>query len=431
MPKSGPIIREKPVNPRKKQQAKLLLFTFVGILVLAAVPLYFLLPKEDTFKLTDYTYAEVKSRTFRQIVPVVGQILPEKQITINAPFKGEITNIYVEPGDEIEKDTLLLELESEELTQSLKNSEEELTKALNDLIKTEVELEIESYRHEKTLADIEKSFLELKIAYEEKEELYVLGEISLKALEDAKEALENAEIDNKIKELTASKSLITAQTALTQAKKQHALAEKKLSDLKELEKQKIVLSPIDGKVLDIAFKTGSTVGANVVLIKMATVQNPYIDVMIPVAESENIFSNMPAVIKISSKDYLGYVEKVSLDVKYNQQLGSYVSGVIRFQQDPGFILPYTECKVEIETGVRENVLYLPRGPYISTGQSMFVYRIDQDKAIKTDVILGSFDGADIEVVKGLSLGDKVITSSYDRFAEYKEIDISIEGGRKQ
>ena len=164
MPKSGPIIREKPVNPRKKQQAKLLLFTFVGILVLAAVPLYFLLPKEDTFKLTDYTYAEVKSRTFRQIVPVVGQILPEKQITINAPFKGEITNIYVEPGDEIEKDTLLLELESEELTQSLKNSEEELTKALNDLIKTEVELEIESYRHEKTLADIEKSFLELKIS---------------------------------------------------------------------------------------------------------------------------------------------------------------------------------------------------------------------------------------------------------------------------
>lgn len=430
MLKNEPIVKEKPKNPRKKQQAKLLLFTIFGILVLSAIPLYFLLPKEDSFRLIDYTYAEVKSRTFRELVSVAGHILAEEIVDVTAPFNCHIIQINVQNGDEVEKGTLLLQLESEELTQTLKNSEDELAIALVDFRKAELDLQIETQKYEKTLLDLEKSLAELKADLAAKRELYYLGELSQKALKDAEEAVENLEVDNNIKRLTTQKALLTTNAAFTQAKKQYALSEEKLLELEELENQKTLLSPITGKVLEVLFVPKKDVAANAVLLKMATIKNPYVDIMIPAAESEKINVGMPVLIKTASKDYPGYLDKVSFDVKQNQEIGYFISGVVKFNEDPGFILPYTECKVEIETGIRENVLYLPRGPYISTGQSMFVYKIHKNQAIKTNLVLGTFDGTNIEVVQGLSLGDSIITSSYDGFTEYKEIEISIEGGRK-
>ncbi|MDD2431633.1 MAG: efflux RND transporter periplasmic adaptor subunit [Firmicutes bacterium] len=430
MLKNEPIVKEKPKNPRKKQQTKLFVFAVLGILVLTAIPLYFLLPKEDSFRLIDYTYSEVMSRTFKEYVPVVGQILAEREINITAPFKGEIISVNVKTGDEIEKDALILQLDSDELSQNIGNNEEEVKKTLTDLNKAKLDLDIETYRYDKILLDLEKTLTEAQNTLQDKEELYAYGEISQKALADAKEALKATEIDNMIRRLTAEKNLLAAEATHRQTKNQFTRAEDRLLELKELEKQKTILSPIRGKVLEVLFDPGGNVATNTVLVKMATLKNPYVDVMIPVAESAKVEVGMPAVVKTPTTDYPGYIDRVSFDVKHNQQIGYYVAGVVRFLEDPGFILPYTECRVEIETGRREDVLYLPRGPYISTGQSMFVYKITDSKAIKTDVIFGSFDGTDVEVIQGLSVGDRIISSSYDRFSEYHEIDINTEGGRK-
>lgn len=92
-------------------------------------------------------------------------------------------------------------------------------------------------------------------------------------------------------------------------------------------------------------------------------------------------------------------------------------------------MPNTECKVEIEVGRRENILYLNRGPFISTGQNRFVYLLKDNRAYKADVKYGVFDGYFVEITDGLVLGDKVITSSYDGFNDQREIEVDLRGGR--
>ncbi|NLB64839.1 MAG: hypothetical protein GX801_12190 [Fibrobacter sp.] len=77
-------------------------------------------------------------------------------------------------------------------------------------------------------------------------------------------------------------------------------------------------------------------------------------------------------------------------------------------------------------------LSLPRAPYLASGGRLFVYLLDEEnqKAYQHDVFFGNSEGNYIVVERGLELGDKIITSSYEDFKEFKEIDINPEGGRR-
>ncbi len=78
----------------------------------------------------------------------------------------------------------------------------------------------------------------------------------------------------------------------------------------------------------------------------------------------------------------------------------------------------------------QDSLCLPRAPYLTSGQQLFVYRIENDSAIRTDVQFGMLQGNYIQVLSGLKAGDLVITSSYDQYRHLEEIKIMPEGGRK-
>ncbi len=72
----------------------------------------------------------------------------------------------------------------------------------------------------------------------------------------------------------------------------------------------------------------------------------------------------------------------------------------------------------------------PRGAYLASSRELFVYVIEGSKAVQRDVRFGSIFGNRIEVVDGLSVGESVITSSYEEFKDRREIKVAPEGGRE-
>lgn len=430
MTKHQPIVKEKPKNPKKSLQTKLFIFTVIGIVALIAIPIYLFLPKNQTYKLNDYTYSTVKTRTFRDIVTVVGQINAKKLVNLAAPFKGEIEEIFVKTGDTVAEDDLLFRIVSEDLKKELTDAIENLSKAANDLEKARLELMIETQRFEKDIKERKKELNQLELSLKEKEALFLLGAISKKELNSAYEILESTKLDQEIKQLTSEKSLLSAKTTFSTVEKQYQLAQEKLIEVELLATKNEVKSPISGKILESIDQKDIQVNSSSILAKIATIDAPYVQAFIPAFDSEKILPGQPVTIKTATSNYKGYVDKVALSIQNHQNLGLYVEGTILFYENPNFILPGTECKVEIEIGSRDGILYLPRGPYISTGSSMNVYIIEGSKAIKSPVRLGVFDGSDVEILEGLNAGDLVITSSYDSFNEFHQIDVDLKGGRK-
>ena len=64
---------------------------------------------------------------------------------------------------------------------------------------------------------------------------------------------------------------------------------------------------------------------------------------------------------------------------------------------------------------------------MSTGGERFVYLVNDDTAVRTNVTFGIVDGSNVEVREGLQAGDNIVSSSYEAFKEEAEIGLITEG----
>jgi HlyD family secretion protein len=79
--------------------------------------------------------------------------------------------------------------------------------------------------------------------------------------------------------------------------------------------------------------------------------------------------------------------------------------------------------VRLELGQISKAILLAKGDFLKSAAGEWVYKIDIDNnlATKTRVKLGRQDAQVIEVLRGLKPGDRVITSSYDGFANKEKL----------
>jgi HlyD family secretion protein len=80
----------------------------------------------------------------------------------------------------------------------------------------------------------------------------------------------------------------------------------------------------------------------------------------------------------------------------------------------------------LDLGVKANAMTLPRGPYLTTGSQRYLYKVDGTRARRVVVTFGVTEGNTVEILSGVEPGDTIITSGYQNFAEYEEIEL--EGG---
>jgi multidrug efflux pump subunit AcrA (membrane-fusion protein) len=85
------------------------------------------------------------------------------------------------------------------------------------------------------------------------------------------------------------------------------------------------------------------------------------------------------------------------------------------------LTPGATAVATISLGEKQGVLLLPRGAWLTTGGQKYVYKVAGNKAIKTTITCGEIQGTQVEILKGLSEGDSVITSGYQDFIANDEV----------
>ncbi len=73
-------------------------------------------------------------------------------------------------------------------------------------------------------------------------------------------------------------------------------------------------------------------------------------------------------------------------------------------------------RVYVQLGLREKAVWIPEAAIVPRGQDSFVFRIDDGKAALVKVATGARKVGEVEIVKGLSGGDMVITEGTQRLA---------------
>jgi len=173
-------------------------------------------------------------------------------------------------------------------------------------------------------------------------------------------------------------------------------------------KNRKIIAQFDGVIGKREFSEDIEVSKSSILINLEDTSSIYCDVDIPEIFVPFIKVGLPVDIKFS-----GYKNKI-----YNGEVDSFASRIsedtrslatrIKMDNSSGEILPGSFLEISIKYDVR-NSLSAPDTSTIVEGENIFIYKVDEkNKVMKTKVTIGDRYLGFVEILNGLSNGDKIV-----------------------
>lgn len=394
---------------KKKNKAKWIVIILVLLLVIAAIIYQY---QESTKeKPITVTTAKVTKRTITQTVSAIGRIQPEMEVKITSEASGEIIFLNVKEGDTVRAGQIIVRIKPDIIETQL-----EQYKAAADAAR--MEINIRKAEKDKLQSDLQRNT-----------ELFEKGFISKQEFERAKAAYDQA--------------LSSYMASL-------ARYEQALATLKQFQRsadRTTIFAPITGVVTKLSVEKGEKVvgtaqmqGTEIMRISDLSVMNAVVDV----DENDVVFVKIgdTASIEIDAfpdRIFTGRVVELGHSAKLTQmgtqdQVTNFEIKIRILDKEPR-LRPGMSCNVEILTETVYDVLSVPLQAVTVRDTSQFaeqkniseeddtkikqrkrpqtvVFIRDGNKAKMVPVETGISDKGFIEIKKGLSEEDEVISGSF-------------------
>lgn len=429
-----PIVPERLRNQQKKRrtsgakkQLSLIAFTIVAIGLIAYGAYYFFIPKQESFVLNFYTYADVKTQDFLETLTVRGTITPKKVVTIEPKIAGTIEEVLVQEGQDVLEGDPLLRLYSAEAVSEKNAAETELGEANTKLAQLSIDQELEIEAERMKVLDAHEQLRAAQEHLELQEILYGYGSIPKVELDKAEQSVETAKrrITQSERELELLKRKHEADEAALL--KTIAISEEKLAKAQEKIDNFLVRADFSGRILSLKIPNNRIVTAHQDLGELADLTSQEVELQVAPGQTERFGLGTPVDISLGQTEYAGEVTYIAPQARQGTD-GPTVLVRVDFLEEVSHVRPNSTVTANINLELHEASLFLPRGAYLTSGQQLFVYVLDGNVARKRDVQFGLLQGNSVQVLRGLELGEQVIISSYDAFRHLDEIEILPEGG---
>ncbi len=364
--------------------------------------------------------AEVIRADLVRDVSVQGRVVAAVSPTLYAPAAGTLS-LLVEAGASVEEDQVLAIVDSPELENQLKQAEASLE---------EQEMELERQRIESKQAALEKrkgadladvALVAAKREMRRAEEAHKRGVIPVIDFEKAKDDLRNAEL---------AYAYAVADADLFDERLKFELRAKELSrnrqqlfvtELQRQVEQLDIRSPVAGIVGDLLVDQRAAVSRDTPVMAVVDLSRFEIDAQIPESYADDLTIGMQAEIILGDQKYSGQLVAVSPEIVANQ-----VRSRIRFSGDmPPNIRQNQRLTTRVLLEERPSVLTLQRGQFLETGGGRIAYVLREDDiAERRQISIGGRSLSSVEIISGLSEGDRVIISSIDQFRSAETVLIT-------
>lgn len=362
--------------------------------------------------------ATVTRGPFVQDVSARGTVIAAVSPTLFAPAAGTI-RYAVHAGDRVLKGQILAHLSSPDLTNQYQRELATLQSMDAALAQTRIELrqQLLTNRQRANLDAVKMNaaLRELQRA----QAAWKLRVISERRYDAAYDTFSIARLDFEHARVNArldSRQILLSLRTRALARNAQALL---VAGLKRRLDALTVRSPVTGMVAVRAQTNQSYVAQNAPLLTVVDLSALAIQFQVAESLADGIAAGVAAEITLGGQTVQGVVTDISPAVQ-----DGWVTGRARFVGPlPPGLRQNEQAVVRIILGERRNVLKVDRGAYLGP-QTRFAYVIRGDEAIRTAVTLGAASISEIQVLNGLSAGEKVVISNPDRFHDAPEIRLS-------
>lgn len=352
-------------------------------------------------------FAEVKVGDLLREVTAQGRVVVANSPTLFSPEAG-IVELYVKPGDHVEKGQLLAEIVSPELGEQLAREKSALTRLQMDAERQKIESQQRFLQEQQAQVLAQVRLNAMQREKRRAEQSFAKQIMSEQDYEKVRDDLERAHVEFN----HASENLALLKTSLNFYERSlTSQAEGQMLIIRALERRSEglkILSPVAGMVGNLEVDHTQVVAAHQALISVVDLTAYAVEAAIPESMTSELIPGMATEIHIAGARYAGTLTAISPEV-----IGGSVRGRIRFDAEtPPQLRQNQRLTTRIHLEKKQGVLLVDRGPFFDDFRG-YLYKIQGDRAHRVDVELGSKSLQHVEVLAGVAEGDLIIVSSLD------------------
>lgn len=418
-----PLAQDRPLAHRPAWRRLLpwllVLALLAALLAWAAPRLARGLAGTQSYSLARLGVAEVQRGTLVRDVAGEGRVVAAVSPTLHAGSAGTVS-LLVQAGDSVRQGQPLLHIASPELEARLAQERSQADAAQSEWLRAEADarqlraqvqgqLETAEIAHRTALNELARQT-----------QAFDAGATARMQVDQARDAVARAEVA-----LRQARELLGLRDEATrfemQARRQAWERQRLL--VRDLERQQAELtlrSPITGQVGQLFVADRMAVARDARLLTVVDLSR--LEVQMQVAESlaRELAPGMPGEIGSGERRWAATVSSVSPEV-----VDSEVAARLRFAEAPPEQLRQNQrLAVRVLLDRREGVLTLARGSFVDEHGGRVAWVLKDGQAERRAIRLGAQSLAQVEVLEGLALGERVVISGSEAFGDAQRVTIA-------
>lgn len=389
-----------------------------GILFLAFVVYLIVLvvrPTRMQILAEDYKIATVLDTCFMEYLDVEGLVQPISTIQVNTSESGTVARIVAEEGAMLCKGDTILVLENAELLRTIEDEQSEWIRKQHGYREQEIEMEQKTIALEQEAleARYEMQSLDRKLALSREE--FRMGIKSRAELDVAEEeyAFHKQKSELQMKRLNHD-SIATRlkrqmlQDDIQDADRRKIHSESRLHDL-------VVTAPQDGQLSYVGVTLGQRVAQGSAIGEIKVLSEYKVHTALSEYYIDRITTGLPASIQYQGERFPLRITRVVPEVKDR----TFDTDLVFTANRPSNIRLGKSYTVQIELGRPEQAIIIPRGNFYQATGGTWIYRLSADgkSATRVPIELGRQNPGQYEILSGLTPGERVIVSGYDKLGD--------------
>jgi HlyD family secretion protein len=411
---------QRPSNARAKKIRRVVIAT-VAVLLIAGVTfgLSRLRPAAPSVDRATVWTDDVKRGPMLREVRGLGTLVPEEIRWIPARTESHVDKIVLRPGAIVKPDSIILELSDPIVQRDAVDAEFQLKGAEADYDNLKVQVNSELLNQKAQAAAVHSDYEQAKLQHDVDAKLWAQGI--------------GAEVTAKLSEVKAQqlgiragledqRTLIASDSATARLSAQRSRVEqmRALYDLRRSELEALhVRAGIDGVLQLLPVDVGQHLTPGMNMARVADPKKLKAEIKIAETQAKDVAIGQKATVDTRNGIVSGHVMRIDPSV---------VNGTVTVDVAIDQALPQgaradlsVDGTIEIEN--LKDVLFVGRPVHGQSDSTVGLFKLDADgsEASRVNVKLGRASVNTIEVVNGLSVGDKVILSDMSAWDNYDRI----------
>jgi HlyD family secretion protein len=356
-------------------------------------------------------FADVVRGDLERDVAAQGRIVAALHPTLFSPAQG-IVVLAVKAGTTVKKGQDLARVESPELLSRFNQERASLQSLQGELGSQEIAARQAALRSRQNVEVLTLRRNAARRARQRAEQLFKEGLLNSVDYERTQDELQTAELELKNAGETAQMEKETLEFEL---RNRRLAVERQASVARELQRQVDLLrvaAPFDGMVATVNVQDHDAVAPNQALLTVVDLSAFEVEFDVPENYATLLVPGTRAEILYEGKTYPGKVTVVSPEVRDSQ-----VRGTVAFDGDtPPGLRQSQRVSVRMLLEKKDGVLKTARGPFLESGGGRYAYVVEGDGiARKREIAVGAVSVSEVEIVRGLREGERIVVSDTSVF----------------